>query len=287
MATWVGYPRSYTKGRLRPVQYVVVHNTAGTEGPNSAEAGAAYDKVRTDGTSTHLFIDSDSALREVPDTDRAHHARQHGNQIGLGVELCGGARQTDAQWHDAASLATLRLSAREVAQLCYDHDLPVRRLSVSEVRAAYYAPAGQRPKGICGHIDVTMAYPEDAGDHTDPGPGFPWTEFLAMVAAELAVLKGDDVSAEEVWAYKLPNPAVLVDGKPRMDPARDFLTYGNNYAAAAAAKAAEAVELLEEVKALLQAGGTPAPGSGATPEQVRQIVDEELDEQSRAGADAD
>lgn len=80
----------------------------------------------------------------------------------------------------------------------------------------------------------------------------------------LAVLIGDDVSAQDVWDYRLPNPAVLVDGKPRMDPARDFLTYGNNYAAAAAAKAAEAVQLLQEVKALLAA----APPGGLTEQQV-------------------
>lgn len=183
MATWVGSPKSYSSGRNRPVQYVVIHATDGSEAPTSAEDGAAYDKRRTDGTSTHLFVDSNTAVREVQDTDRAHHARYHGNEIGIGIELCGRAGQSDAQWHDAASKATLAIAAREVAEICTAHGIPVRRLSVAEVRAAYYAPAGQRPKGICGHIDVTKAYPEDNGDHTDPGAHFPWTEFLAAVKA--------------------------------------------------------------------------------------------------------
>jgi hypothetical protein len=193
MATWVGPPRSYTKGRSRPVQYVVIHSTEGSEGVKSAEAGAAYDKVRTDGTSTHLFVDTDTALMEVRFTDTAHAARAKGNACGIQVELCGRAGQTDVQWHDAASLPMLRLAAKEVAAICREFSLPVRRLSVAEVRAAYYAPAGQRPKGICGHIDVTKAYPEDQGSHTDPGPNFPWSEFLAMVSAELGgSTEGDD-----------------------------------------------------------------------------------------------
>jgi len=187
----VGPPRSYTAGRVRPVQYVVIHATDGSEGTSSAEAGAAYDKIRTDGTSTHLFVDADTALREVHDTDRAHHARHHGNEIGIGVELCGRASQTADQWHDAASSATLRLAANEVAALCQAHGLPVVRLSVAQVRAAYYAAEGQRPKGICGHYDVTRAYPEDNGTHTDPGANFPWSEFLAMVAE---ALEGNDMS---------------------------------------------------------------------------------------------
>lgn len=186
MATWVGYPRSYTPGRNRPIQYVVIHTTEGGEGLNAAENGAAYDKIRTDGTSTHLFVDPNSALQEVPFSDRAHAARFHGNEIGIQIELCGYAGQSWAQWHDGASTAELHLAAKEVAAICRTYAIPVKHLTVAEVRAAYYNnAAGQRPKGICSHYDVTRAYPEDGGTHTDPGPSYPWDEFLAMVRAEL------------------------------------------------------------------------------------------------------
>ena len=189
-ATWVGPPRSYTTGRPRPIQYVVIHATAGSEGPTSAENGAAYDKTRTDGTSTHIFVDSNSAVREVYDQDQAHAARYHGNAIGVQVEICGSANQTDAQWRDVLSAPTLDRTAQEVAEMCHAHGIPVRRLSVAECRAAWYAPAGQRPKGIVGHVDVTKAYPEDNGTHWDPGPDFPWTSFLFLVGAKLAAITG-------------------------------------------------------------------------------------------------
>jgi len=180
-APYVGPPKSYTKGRSRDVQYVVIHTTEGSEGPNSAEDGVAYDKRRTDGTSTHLFGDQNSVLKEVHYYDRAHAARFHGNEIGIQFEICGVAGQTSSQWDDAASRATLDLAAREIALICAEYSIPVRRLSVAEVRNAYYAPVGQRPKGLCGHVDVTHAYPEDDGSHTDPGSNFPWERFMNMI----------------------------------------------------------------------------------------------------------
>jgi hypothetical protein len=172
-----------------PVQFVVVHHTAGSEGPSSAESGAAYDKKRTDGTSTHVFVDSNSVACEVADEDRANHARFHGNEIGIGMELCG-TLQTRAQWLDAASLPTLRLAARWAAEKVVKFGLPVRRLSVAEVRAAYYSPQVSRPKGFAGHEDVTHAFPEDNGTHLDPGSGFPWDVFLEAVTDAVKQLIG-------------------------------------------------------------------------------------------------
>lgn len=226
IATWAGYPRSYSPGRNRPVQYAVIHYTAGSEGPTSAEAGVAYDKTRPDGTSCHCFADSNTVLREVPDVDRAHAARYHGNEIGLQLELCGTA-QTRDQWLDPVSSATLRLGAKQVAEWCRDHALPVRRLTVAETRAAYYNTAGNRPKGIVGHVDCTQAYPEDGGTHTDPGREFPWDVFLQWVSEELAALtSGGETDMDVNQSQKLDAifnawPTVKLDsngdGKPDQD----------------------------------------------------------------------
>lgn len=177
-------PAAYGRGRDgKSVRYVVIHYTAGSERSTSAEDGAAYDKRRTDGTSTHYFHDQDSTIQCVLTGDRANAARHRGNRLGIQHELCG-TEQTRAQWTDKASMGTLLRAARQVARDCRKYDIPVRRLSVAETRAAWTDyPRG--PKGIVGHVDVTKAYPEDGGDHTDPGPQFPWTIFLDMVRAEL------------------------------------------------------------------------------------------------------
>lgn len=216
MATWVGYPKSYTKGRLRPLQLMVWHATAGSEGPSSAENGAAYDKRRTDGTSTNMFVDTDTALVEVPTKDRAHHARAHGNEIGYGIELCGQASQSNAQWHDAYSWPMLVLAAREVAAVMLSLGwtaADARWLSVVEVRAAYYAPAAQRPRGMCTHWDITRAFPEDQGSHTDPGNGFPKDEVLAMVKAAMGAPTGGATMARFTF-QGFPDEGLYGPAKP-------------------------------------------------------------------------
>jgi hypothetical protein len=204
IAMWAGAPAAWTKGRRMPVQFVVVHHTAGSEGPTSAESGAAYDRTRTDGTSTHVFVDSNSVVCEVADEDRANHARFHGNEIGLGMELCG-TLQTRAQWLDTTSTSTLQLAARWAAEKVVKFGLPVRRLTVAETRAAYYNPQATRPKGFVGHEDVTHAFPEDNGTHLDPGPGFPWDVFLGAVAAEVKQLIGGNTDMPKL---------VIIDNGP-------------------------------------------------------------------------
>jgi len=181
-------PNAYGTGRDgKSVMYAVVHYTAGAERNTSAEDGAAYDARRTDGVSTHYFHDSNSTVQCVYTQNRANAAFHKGNRLGIQHELCGTV-QTRAQWLDPASDGTLWRAAKQIARDCVKYGLPVRRLTTSQVRAAWYSwPNG--PKGICGHVDVTNAYPEDGGTHTDPGAEFPWDVLLERVAY---YVNGDD-----------------------------------------------------------------------------------------------
>lgn len=182
-------PRAWGEGRDgKSVRYLVIHYTAGSERSTSAEDGASYDQDRTDGTSTHYFIDQNSVVQCVLTKDRANAARHKGNRLGIQYELCGTV-QTRAQWLDAASLPTLRLAATQAARDCIKYNIPVRRLTVAQTRSAWTDyPNG--PKGIVGHVDCTNAYPEDGGDHTDPGTQFPWDVFLSFVQDEIEQEQG-------------------------------------------------------------------------------------------------
>lgn len=163
-------PRWYTPGRRRTVQLIVVHHTAGSEGPTSAEAGAAYDARRPERVSCHYFHDSNSTVQGCYTWDTSWTAHAEGNARGIHHELCG-TLQTRAQWLDPVSDATLWLAARQMARDAIRYAIPVRRLTIAQMRA------GER--GFCGHGDVVQAWGQ--GDHTDPGPWFPWDVLLARV----------------------------------------------------------------------------------------------------------
>ncbi len=172
---WVP-PRSYSRGRSGgPPRFIVVHYTAGAERSSSAEDGAAYDQRRTDGVSTHYFVDSNSVVQCVDTNDRAHAALYHGNLWGIQYELCGTV-QTREQWMDVASLATLKLAARQIARDLVTHDIPLAKLVGSAVRNG---------RGLCGHVDCTVGFPEDGGTHTDPGREFPWDVLMGEIGKVL------------------------------------------------------------------------------------------------------
>lgn len=260
-AIWAGYPNSYTEGRNRKPQYVVLHYTAGHEGPTDAENGVEYDKKRTDGVSTHYFTDSAGpALQEVPEGDRAHAARHYGNEIGIQIEVCG-TKQTRSQWLDPTSMATLETTAWLVADICKRNGFPVKLLTVDETRAAYFASSGHRPFGITDHGRVTEAYPEDNGDHTDMGTDFPWDIFLDMVNDEM---EGGMPTAQEIaqavaeYVYQnaergFPNPNQF--RMAEIDQGTNGATWDEVIPRLNAMK-----EQLDAIQAQLEAGGGPVIG---------------------------
>ncbi len=204
-------PRSYTTGRggwANVPRVIVAHYTAGSEGPTSAEDGAAYDQRRVDGTSAHYYHDQNSTVQCVRTTDMAHTAYPTGNHIGIHHELCG-TRQTRAQWLDPASDATLTNAARQMARDARKYAIPVRHLRVDQLKAGAY--------GLCGHDDITAAF---EGDHTDPGPEFPWDVLLARVSVFLGDQPMPDVliqrpghpevyRANGIIRYHIPNESAL------------------------------------------------------------------------------
>lgn len=149
-------------GQRSSTQVIVIHATDNTA---SAEAESSYAAHRADKTSAHLYVDGDSAVRCLPLGDVAYGCLPHGNAISVQIELSGRSNQiTDA---------TLREAAPLVAELCRMYGIPAQKIGPADVQAGR--------KGIVGHADITLAFPQDHGDHTDPGPAFPWATFLGYV----------------------------------------------------------------------------------------------------------
>ncbi|HMJ52024.1 MAG TPA: N-acetylmuramoyl-L-alanine amidase [Polyangiaceae bacterium] len=168
--------RNFTKGRYgSPVTLVVLHTMENAEKPMAARAVAQWFAGDTaPQASAHFCVDALEIVQCVAESDSAW-AAPGANRNGLHIEHAGRAGQSTQDWSDAFSEAMLRRSAALCADLCRRHGIPIKRLSAAEVRAG--------ARGICGHIDVTIAFPDRKGTHWDPGPNFPWASYLELVMA--------------------------------------------------------------------------------------------------------
>lgn len=189
-------PRSYTLGRPHPVQLIVIHTTEGSAHAGSAEDGAEYDVRRTDGTSAHYYVDSDSIVQCVQTSNIAHTAMPQGNRRGIHYELCGKAGWTADVWAGEYAIAMLRRAAKQAARDARKWGIPIRHATIGQMRVG--------EKGFCGHDDVRLAWNQTT--HTDPGKNFPWQLFIAMVSK----------AYEEMYAPKpaeddMPTAAQVVD----------------------------------------------------------------------------
>jgi N-acetyl-anhydromuramyl-L-alanine amidase AmpD len=214
---WVP-PKSWTNANRTYVQLIVIHTTEGSSRAQSAEDGAAYDARRTDKTSTHYFHDSNSTVQCVRTEDIAHTAKGEGNRRGIQHELCGRAGWTRAQWDTAYARAMLARTAKQAARDVRKWRIPVRHLTVAEVRNGV--------KGFCSHHDISLAFGQS--NHTDPGPNFPWTKFLDLVRAELAPPKptpevpmASQFSDDDLKAIRLQSQLGVYDALQRGSNAAD------------------------------------------------------------------
>lgn len=149
--------------RGAPVRAVVIHTTEG-----GFEGSVAWLRNTGSSASSHYVI-GDTKLRSgwaevvrlVPESQKAWTALS-ANATTVNYELAGYASRTKADW-----LGRYRAQLETCAAL------------VAEDTATYGIPVRRAYPGILGHVDLSKyGFPQT---HHDPGAGFPWTEFLAMV----------------------------------------------------------------------------------------------------------
>jgi N-acetyl-anhydromuramyl-L-alanine amidase AmpD len=163
----------YENGQ-RPVRVIVIHDMEFHETENAAEVIANDFATRGPGqkSSAHICVDSNSIVQCVKDNDIAY-AAPGANNDGIHIELTGFARQTRDQWLDEYGLALLDNGANATAQYCLKYDILPVHLTNEELR--------EGSRGIVGHAQVSEVYKKS--DHMDPGPGFPWDDFMQMVSS--------------------------------------------------------------------------------------------------------
>lgn len=163
----------------REIRLIVIHTTQNAEASGVARKVASwFAGPNAPQASAHYVIDDLEVFQLLEDYEIAWGA-PGANHDGIHLEHAGMAGQTLEEWQDAYSLGELRNSADLVRALCEIHELPMKRLTVAQV-------ADGVSKGICGHVDVTNAFPNAKGSHhhVDPGPHFPWDDYIKMVTGE-------------------------------------------------------------------------------------------------------
>lgn len=163
---------NYTKGRTGKVLHIVIHTMEAPEGPSTAENIANYFKTPGLQASAHYCIDNNSTIQCVRLADTAWACPGY-NASGIQYEHAGYAAQTAKQWQDDYSQAMLHRSAKQAAIDAAHYGIPVRHLTIAQVRA-------RNVSGFMGHRDATYAG-VGGNTHTDPGVNFPWSQYLSLV----------------------------------------------------------------------------------------------------------
>jgi N-acetyl-anhydromuramyl-L-alanine amidase AmpD len=161
---------------------IAIHNTSNTA---SAEGEASYAKRRTDGISSHFYVDLDSIVQSVDTKDRCGHAGSaNGNENAVCVEITGSNAKTRDWWLKNVAWVKLGAALAQVIRAHWpDGSFQVRRATVAEMKA------NPKVKAFYGHDDMRRAW--GGTTHTDPGPNFPWDHLFTVVKAALGKTEDD------------------------------------------------------------------------------------------------
>lgn len=165
---------NYTSGRRSDVDKIVIHTVQGsyTSCINwfkncSAQASAHYVVRSSDGQVTQMVDESDAAW---------HGGNSSVNHRSVGIELEGYMENPDG-WFTEAQYRSAAALTRDIAER---QGVPLDRTH------------------IIGHSEIPDPDGSGwggAGGHTDPGPGFNWNYFIALVTesapAEVSAQRGD------------------------------------------------------------------------------------------------
>jgi hypothetical protein len=162
-------------GRRDPVKPVIVVHTAesGTDrsGPDpKAEGVASFIRNRTDPGSYHLIGDADSIIQLIRFDNEAYHDRTGSNRWSIGISLAMNA----ADWPSLSGTRREELvaTAGQMAAIAATW-LKGRGLQVPEPRLLTKVESDRLDAtGFISHAR------RDPSRRSDPGAGFPWTDFF-------------------------------------------------------------------------------------------------------------
>lgn len=190
---------------------MAIHNTS-NDASDTQEA--SYATRRTDGVSSHFYVDDNSVTQSLDTRDKAGHAGSGiGNENSISWEFSGANGKSRQWWLDNIAWDQVgQVMAYLIKNDPDFRDFQVRRATTREMQI------NPKIKAFYGHDDMRRAW--GGTDHTDPGPNFPWDKLISSVnkyleddvayrdwpAADRAALVNDVAEA----VAKRPNPTSKV-----------------------------------------------------------------------------
>lgn len=159
--------KAYHQSGTRPtsaISLIVLHST---EGGGSAKNVAKYFESPNSGGSAHLVVDDNACYRCLPNTIVPWGA-PGANTNGFHIEQLGYAAWTSSEWLKHPNM--LRRAAYKVAYHANLFHIPLTFVNAAGLKA------GKR--GVTTHAEVSKAFPNNAGNHHDPGIGYPMSQVL-------------------------------------------------------------------------------------------------------------
>ena len=174
MPTITGYiqAKHYRYGTRRKTM-VVIHCMQAPQTNGRAKGVAGYFATTNRAASTQFCVDNREVWQSLRiDSQTPFGAGFGSNADGLHIEQPGFAEYNRDQWLTPYGHDTLRVLAKLVAELCKEHGIPHRILSVADLKA------GNR-SGITFHKTLSDAA---GGGHWDPGHSWPTDVFMRYLA---------------------------------------------------------------------------------------------------------
>lgn len=155
------------------VKWIVMHSTEG----GTAKSNARYFSQKSSEGSAHLVVDDNECYRCL-DNNEIPWAAPSANTQGFHIEQAGFAAWTVEEWDKHTHM--LHRAAYKAALHCKVFRIPARFVTAAGLKAGR--------KGITTHAEVSKAFPNNAGNHHDPGVGWPRALFISLVKHYLSTL---------------------------------------------------------------------------------------------------
>lgn len=160
---------------------IAIHNTSNDA---SASNEASYATRRTDGTSSHFYVDDNDVVQSLDTDAKAGHAGSaHGNNHAIAIEITGTNAKSRAWW--LANVAWAELGKTIAHLIKHDPDyagFQVRRATVAQMKS------NPKVRAFYSHDDMRRAW--GGTTHTDPGSNFPWDRLFTAVNDALKAAGG-------------------------------------------------------------------------------------------------